>query len=257
MQPNATKAKLLKGELVFGPLLAYPDPSLVELAAEAGMDFVRIDCEHGPMTLETIDNMCRAAEAAGITPMARIPANREEVVLGYMDRGLAGIYFPHISTPEDARAAVRHMKFSPMGERGFSGRGGNVRWTLGIKEPNAHEFANRETMCVCLVEDMEGFGNIEQIAVVEGVDVVFIGPGDLSQSMGYPGQPNHPEVLKAIEDAVRRVRSVGKAVGITMNNPTDPAAGKRFAAIGMQVFNIGAAALFAWAMRDFVARIKA
>ncbi len=253
MQPNATKAKLQRGEAVYGPLITIPAPALVELAAEAGMDFVRIDCEHGPMTLETIENMCRAAEAGGITPMARIPTNREEVVLGYMDRGLAGIFFPHVSNPEDAQEAIRNMKFGPMGNRGASGGGGSVRWTLGIKEPDALAFANRETMCICMAEDREAFDNLERIASVEGVDVIFIGPADLAQSMGYPGQRHHPEVLKAIDDAVGRVRKAGKAVGITLGNPAD---GKRYAEMGMQIFNIAAASLFVSAMKDFVERIK-
>jgi 4-hydroxy-2-oxoheptanedioate aldolase len=257
MQANSTKAKLSRGELVFGPLITAADPRLVELAAEAGMDFVRIDGEHGPMTLETIENMVRAAEASGITPTARIPANRDEVVLSYLDRGLCGIIFPHVTSGDDAREAVRNMKFAPMGQRGYSGAGGFVRWTMGIKEQNVYEFANRETLCVCLVEDIEGVKNTERIAEVPGVDVVYIGPGDLAQSMGYLGQRNHPEVLKAIEDCARRARSVGKAAGITLGTPARPEEARRYIDIGMQMFSMNSAELIGWAMRDFVAKVKA
>ncbi len=256
MQPNATKAKLARGELVFGPLISAPEPRLVELAAEAGMDFVRIDGEHGPMTLETIENMIRAAEAGGITPMARIPVNREEIVLSYLDRGLAGLIYPHVSNAEDARIAVTNMKFAPQGQRGYSGRGGFVRWTMGIREQSVHEFANRETLCVCLVEDAEGFKNIEEIAATPGVDTVYIGPGDLAQSMGHLGNRQHPDVLKAIEDGTRRVRALGKSVGITLSTPGNPDEAKRWIDAGMQMFSMNITELIAWSMRDFIARIK-
>lgn len=253
MQPNQVKAKLMRGELVFGVSISSPDPTQVEFAGEAGMDFVRIDCEHGPMSLETVENMIRAAEACDVTPLARVPVCRHEVVLQYMDRGVAGITFPHINTAEEAAVAVSYMKFAPMGKRGFTRRGGIARWTLGI-QGNEHDFANRETMIICLIEEVEGYKNIEKIVSVPGVDVIMVGAGDLSASMGH-NKMDHPEVQRVLHDGIRKVRRAGKPVGAIVS-AANIAGAKELIDAGVQMLHLLAGPLFILAMKDFRTKVS-
>lgn len=219
MKQNTTKAKILAGEVVFGLGLDGADPLMVEYAALAGLDFVRIDCEQGPSTLESIEHMVRAAEAAGVTPTARVPVNRPEVIVQLLNRGVAGLTFPHISTVADAELAVRHAKFAPEGIRTVTephGGGMFARWSLGLPAEDPFGFANRETMVFCLIEDVEGLRNIEEIAAVPGVDVITFGIADLSSSMGLLGEFEHADVRAAMHDGIRRARAAGKRVGLSV-----------------------------------------
>ncbi|GAA0983184.1 hypothetical protein GCM10009555_054460 [Acrocarpospora macrocephala] len=221
MKVNAMKAKILRGEAVFGLALDTPDPIMVEYAALAGLDFIRIDCEHGPVTLENIEHTVRAAEAADITPTARIAVNRPDMVTQILNRGVAGITFSHISTAEDAAAAVRSMKFAPDGDRAITssgGRGMHARWALGVPADEAYAFANRETLVTCLIEDPIGVENVEAIAAVPGVDVITFGAGDLSATTGHIGDSSHEKVHEMMRDGMRRARAAGKPVGVSVGN---------------------------------------
>jgi len=256
MQVNKTKTKLQAGELVFGLVVTSPDPNMVDLAGVAGMDFVRIDCQHGAHTLETVEHMARAAEAGGVTPLARIPNNSAEVIVRHLDRGLAGLIFPRIATVDEARAVVRHTKFAPLGERTYTARGGLVRWTAGVKDDNEHEFANRETLVICLAEDAEGYRNIEKIAEVPGVDMIMVGHGDLAQSMGHLRTAEGPEVRKVVDDGIRRVRKVGKPVGLTIGSGADVARQQELIGMGVQMFNIVQGPMIVRSMRDIAAKVR-
>ncbi|MBI4337610.1 MAG: siderophore biosynthesis protein SbnG [Chloroflexi bacterium] len=228
------------GELAFGLLFSQPDPALAELAGEGGMDFIRLDCEHGPISLESVEHIARASEAAGVDPFAKIAENRPETVLQFLDRGLAGLVFPHVNTAEEAREAVLNTKFPPEGRRGHSGRDGHVRWTVGVREADVHRFANRETMVMCLVEELEGLRNIEAIAAVPGVDVVLLGPGDLSMALGHHGHMDHPDVTEAVLSGFRRVRRSGKVTGVGMSGRAvkDPRVFYQYVDAGARMFHI-------------------
>jgi 4-hydroxy-2-oxoheptanedioate aldolase len=211
---NRMKAKLAAGEPAFGLSVMIPSPQVVESAAGLGFDWVLIDCEHGTIGVETMELMIMAAEASGVTPIVRPPSNAAAHILQAMDRGAQGVQVPHVSDAEAARAAVQAVKFHPMGGRslaaGTRASGYGLRGAMGdfVAE------ANRETLVCVQIEDEAALPNVDEILRVEGVDVFFIGPSDLSQSMGFPGNPKAPRVAKAIEETLAKIVAAGKTPGM-------------------------------------------
>lgn len=214
MRPNAMKAKLAAGEPALGLSVMIPSPQLVEMAGGLGFDWVLIDCEHGTITLETVELMAMAAEASGVTPIVRPRSKDAQEILQAMDRGAAGVQVPHITNGAEARAAVEAVKFHPLGRRslasGTRASGYGYRGSPGTFV----EAANRETLVCVQIEDEAAVHNIADILRVDGVDVFFIGPSDLSQSMGYPGNPKAEPVAKAIENTLRKIVAAGKTPGM-------------------------------------------
>ena len=216
IQKNRMKAKIEAGEPAFGMSVMFPAPELVELIAGAGFDWIMIDCEHGSHDYDSVLAMTMACELHGITPIVRPPVNRPEVILRYMDRGAMGVQVPHVNTKEEAIAAVRAVKFHPEGDRGLGGG----RKSLGMSTSEFVQASNRETLVCVQIEHKEGVENLDEILMVEGVDVFFIGPSDLSQSLGYPGQRDHPEVQRVVSEAFAKIRAAGKPAG-TPGGPAD------------------------------------
>jgi len=214
MQTNRMKAKFAAGEPAFGLSVMIPSPQIVESAAGMGFDWVLIDCEHGTVGLESMELMVMAAEASGVTPIVRPRTNAAEDILQAMDRGAQGVQVPHVNTAAQARAAVEAVKFHPQGRRslaaGTRASGYGFRGAVGdfIAE------ANRQTLVCVQIEDQEALPNLDEILRVEGVDVFFIGPSDLSQSMGYPGNPKAPAVAQAIDAALAQIVAAGKTPGM-------------------------------------------
>jgi 2-keto-3-deoxy-L-rhamnonate aldolase RhmA len=214
MRSNTMKAKLAAGEPALGLSVMIPSPQLVEMAGGLGFDWVLIDCEHGTITLETIELMVMAAEASDVTPIVRPRSKDAQDLLQVMDRGAAGVQVPHITSAADARAAVEAVKFHPLGHRGLAAgtraSGYGYRGSLGAFT----EAANRETLICVQIEDEAAVHNIDGILGVDGVDVFFIGPSDLSQSMGFPGNPKAAPVAKAIEATLDKILAAGKTPGM-------------------------------------------
>jgi len=213
MRPNLAKRRLLAGKPIIGPLLWFPSPAFVELAALAGFHFVMFDCEHGPMDPESCEHLVRAAEAAGITPLARVPVNAPHVILRYLDIGIQGIMVPHIETADDLRAAVEAAKYPPEGHRSLAG----VRAAAYGVVPSLREYmaqANAETMVIALLESRRALENLAALVQVPGVDVFHIGPADLSASLGYYGLPQHPAVQAAVAEIIAAVRAAGGRPGM-------------------------------------------
>jgi 2-keto-3-deoxy-L-rhamnonate aldolase RhmA len=214
MQTNRMKAKLAAGEPAFGLSVMIPSPQIVESAAGMGFDWVLIDCEHGTVGLESLELMVMAAEASGITPIVRPRTNAAEDILQAMDRGAQGVQVPHVNTAAQARAAVEAVKFHPQGRRslaaGTRAAGYGFRGAVGdfVAE------ANRQTLVCVQIEDEEALPNLDDILRVSGVDVFFIGPSGLSQSMGHPGNPKAPVVAQAIEAALAKIVAAGKTPGM-------------------------------------------
>lgn len=211
IQKNRVKAKIKAGEPAFGVSVMFPAPEMVELIAGAGFDWIMIDCEHGSHDYASVLEMVLACEVSGVTPIVRPPVNRPDVILRYLDRGAMGVQVPHVNTKDEAVAAVRAVKFHPEGDRGLGGG----RKLYGMSTSEFVEASNRETLVCVQVEHEEGVRNLDEILTVDGVDVFFIGPSDLSQSMGYPGQRDHPAVRSVIDGAFRKIVDAGKAPGTT------------------------------------------
>ncbi len=211
---NPMKEGLLAREPMLGVSVMIPSPQIVEMIGELGFDWVLLDCEHGTIDLESLELMAIAARAAGITPIAR-PATKDPAQISrVMDRGVLGVQVPHVMDADDARRAVEAVKFHPLGSRGLAA---GTRAAMYDYAGGLDEFvkASNDATLVCVqIEDEDALPYAEDIATVKGVDVVFVGPSDLSQSMGYPGAPNMPEVAEAIDDVVQAALAAGKAAGL-------------------------------------------
>jgi 4-hydroxy-2-oxoheptanedioate aldolase len=213
MRKNKAKAKLLAGEPIVGFVFYGAWPEAVEMAGLLGADFVWFDAEHTATSLCEIPNLVRAAEGADVTPIARVSQNHPGLILRYLDAGIQGIVMPMVSSREDAERLVSAVKYYPEGMRGC-GHGHPMDYW--IKQPFVEYMkeANRETLVVTLVETKSGIENLEDIIKVPGVDVVLIGPLDLSSSLGVPTQFDHPLMKQAIARAKEVVLRSEKKLGL-------------------------------------------
>lgn len=175
------------------------------MVGKLGFDWVLKDCEHGSTSPESVEMMAMAAESTGITPMARPLLNTSEAILKVMDRGAMGIQVPHVNSAEDARRAVEAVKYRPQAGRRPS------NYSFGISMSDYIVEANRETLVCVQHEETESIKNVDEILQVEGVDVFFVGPSDLSRSSGYPGGPDAPEVREVISSTFARIKSAREA----------------------------------------------
>ena len=214
MRPNKMKAKFSAGEPAFGLSVMIPSPQMVEMAGGLGFDWVLIDCEHGTISLESVELMIMAAEAADVTPIVRPPTKSPKEIMRVMDLGAMGVQVPHVNTADDAHEAVAAVKYHPLGSRSMAAGIRAQGYGLGAAAENYVETANRETLVCVQLEDPEAIGNADEILNVEGIDVFFIGPSDLSQSMGHPGNAKAPEVVKAIDETLAKIVASGQTPGM-------------------------------------------
>lgn len=213
MHENTAKAKLRRGETVLGCFVRYSDPSLTEFLALQGWDFLVFDAEHGTLEPREVEDLCRAAELRGATPIGRVPTNQPHLLLRYLDTGLQGVHVPWVNTAADAAQAVAGVKYGPAGVRGLAGtRASDWGMSIGLHEYT--ELANRETLVVIHIETEQAVAAIDDYVAVEGIDVLFMGPTDLSQSFGVTGQINHPKVRAAMERVAEAVTGSDKALGL-------------------------------------------
>ena len=217
MRQNTTKAKLKAGETVFGCFVRYPDASLIEVQGYLGWDFLVFDGEHGTLEPRDCEHLVRAAELRGVTPMVRVTTNFAPVILRFLDTGAQGLHVPWVNTADDAEKAVRAVKYFPRGNRGLAG----VRAADFAQVGNFGDYisqANAETLVVLQIESIEAVENLPQILAVDSVDVIFIGPADLSHSLGVPGQMDHPQVKATLERIIDLVLPSGKALGMMVGS---------------------------------------
>ncbi len=212
------KAKIQSGQPVFGVSVMFPSPQVVEMVGALGFDWVLIDCEHGTIDMESVEAMAMAAEVNGITPIARPPSKAPDAILRVLDRGAMGVQVPHVNTAADARAVVEAVKYHPLGKRGLAAGTRPANYGIGLTAAEYVEQVNRETLVCVQLEEAEALHNIDAILEVEGIDVFFVGPSDLSQSMGYPGRTGAPEVQAAIRKAFATIVAAGKVPGSAGNN---------------------------------------
>jgi 4-hydroxy-2-oxoheptanedioate aldolase len=211
---NRLKAKLAAGEPGLGCSVMFPSPQIVEMLGYAGFDWVLLDCEHGSLAPVDVEVMSIAAAAAGITPIARPRTNSASDIQSVMDRGVLGVQVPHVNTADDARRAVNAVKFGPSSIRSLAAGTRPDKWGFGGKMANFAAAATAETLVCVQFEHPQALDNIQSILQVDGVDVFFIGPSDLSQSMGYPGNPAAAPVADAIASALKTIVAAGKVPGM-------------------------------------------
>ncbi|GAB7386677.1 hypothetical protein BSNK01_05130 [Bacillaceae bacterium] len=197
----------------FGLFIGFPSTQVIEMAAYNGFDVVVIDNEHGLLSPENVEHMVIASELAGVTPLVRVVSSEPGEILKAMDRGAHGVHVPQVDSREEAEQVVEAVKYPPVGKRGaaFSMRAARYG-TVPIHEYLEH--ANRESLVCIHIESEKAMQNLREILRVPGIDLVYIGPTDLSVSLGYGGRIDHPEVLKVIDEIHKTAREFGVKVGI-------------------------------------------
>lgn len=231
------KRKLIDGEAVFGPFMKTSDAAFVEIAGHAGFDFVILDMEHAPFTYANLQNLVMAAELSGTLPIIRAQNSSDIFISKALDIGALGVQVPHITNAAEAESCISAAKFYPAGQRGMDPF---VRAASYSSVPRDKYFSQaNETLVILQLEGKEAIDNLDEIMNVDGIDILFIGPYDLSQSMGVPGQVNHPSVIGHMESIVNQAKERGIVVG-TFTDTLDSArmwkdAGIQYISYGLDV----------------------
>jgi 4-hydroxy-2-oxoheptanedioate aldolase len=195
------------------------DPAFIEVMGYAGLDYVIIDLEHGPNTVQTAQNLIRAAQVAGIFPIVRVKENCESVMGEALDIGAGGLQIPQVTKKAEAEAVISRVKFHPGGNRGMCRF---VRAAEYSAKDRFEYFADANKSVIILqIEGRDGIENIDGILSVGGIDVVFIGPYDLSQSLGLPGQTDHPLVEEKMLEIVKKCEEKNITVGTFADTPAN------------------------------------
>lgn len=206
------KTRLTAGEVVYGPFVRIPYPGIMEILGYSGFDFAIIDSEHSTINFSQAEDMVRGAQVGGITPIMRVNDNDPSLILKALDLGAKGAQIPQVTTKDEAEAAVEATYYTPQGNRGLCC---GVR-AAEFSHMDSNQYvkgANQENLSILHIEGREGIGNLDKILTVSDIDVIFLGPYDLSQSLGVPGQIDHPDVIKTMEEAIAKSNNQNTIVG--------------------------------------------
>jgi 2-dehydro-3-deoxyglucarate aldolase/4-hydroxy-2-oxoheptanedioate aldolase len=214
MRKNTIKEMLKVGQCVYGTSLEdCLDPEIAVILASAGLDFFFVDTEHCTTTYAQIQALCRAAQAVNLIPLVRVAENRPELITRTLDVGAMGIIVPRIHSADAGRAALEVMKFPPLGRRGFGLRS-IITDLQGRPAIGEIESCNREAMAILMIESKQGLEHVEEIALLPGVDVLFVGPYDLTLSLGIVEQFDHAIFWNAVDRVIAACKATGIAAGI-------------------------------------------
>src|SRR5215475_10929753 len=249
---NPVKKALKEGKVVIGATVTAANPDVAATLAGAGFDFLWIEMEHSPLTLETVRSMILATRGMKAMPFTRVPVNEPWMAKRVLDIGSLGVVFPFTSTRELAEQAVKSCKYPPLGIRGFGPGLASSRW--GMSGSDYAKFANENVLVVVIIEQKQAIDNIEQIASVPGVDVLFIGVNDLSFSLGVGGKTNDP----IVEEAVNKVLAAGKKYNIPVGYPAgNPIEINKRIAQGFRFFQASSdLGMMAAGARDLLSKIQ-
>lgn len=207
------KERLRNGEQVLGTMVTtFASPDIAKILQVCGFDFLIVDCEHGSFTTREVANIIAVARGIGMPALVRIPEMRREHALKFMEMGASGLLLPNTESAEQAKMLVDCTKYAPLGHRGVS----LSRPHTDFKKVSGATYmpqANDETILMCQIESRKGVENVEEIIAVDGIDVAFIGPNDMTQDYGILGQFEHPEIVAAFERIVAAAQSNGKWAG--------------------------------------------
>ncbi len=214
--PNPIRAALNQGKTVLGTMIAeIRQPAIMQLLSLAGFDFAIIDNEHGPFNIETIADLSRAGRCYGVTPIVRVPDLAYPYLAQSLDVGAQGIMLPRVYSVEQVKEAVQIVKYPPQGMRGCALNRGHTNFQPGpVLDIMAR--ANQENLTVIQIETKEALEQVDAIAAVPGVDVLFIGPNDLSISLGVAGPPTQDVMVAAIEKVVAACQKHGVTCAIQL-----------------------------------------
>ena len=208
---NAFKEKLLAGEVQIGLWTSLASAYAAEVVAGSGFDWLLLDTEHSPGAVDSVLAQLQAVAPYPVSPIVRPDTNDTVLIKRYLDIGVQTLLIPYVQTAEEARGAVAAMRYPPKGVRGV---GGTTRATVFGRVPGYAKIAEQELCLLVQIETEEALERLEEIAVVDGVDGVFIGPNDLAASLGHLGDLKHEDVIGAIVSALIRLKAMGKPAGI-------------------------------------------
>jgi 4-hydroxy-2-oxoheptanedioate aldolase len=216
---NRVRELLKQGKVAYGLSSFTNHPAFIEIMGWAGFDCVFIDTEHAPQDVGGTLAAVRACQLTGMTPIVRVYENSPPLVCKALDNGAQGVIFPFIKTPSQAEAAVRSAKYPPLGDRGVCPYNRGAHYGL-LSWKEYYQKANEDTLVILIIEDAEGVKNARHILKIKGIDIIYFGPGDYSQSIGLPGETyEHPKIFGALKDMVKMCNEVGVSV---MTNPGMP-----------------------------------
>ena len=219
MRENKVKEALKDGKVVIGTMVtAVRSPGIAQMLATSGFDFVIIDLEHSSFSIQTLEDIIWAAKAADICSIVRVPSKKEDHLLSRpLDAGAQGLLIPQVETKEDVINIVKASKYYPMGERGMGLRRAHTDFVKGDVSEIVKS-ANEETLIITQIESKEAIDDLDSLLSVEGVDVALIGPNDLSQSLGVPGQTDHPKEIKYISKMAKICKEHNIVSGIHLGS---------------------------------------
>ncbi len=247
------KDRMRSGDFCVGPFLKAGSAALIEVMGYAGLDFAILDMEHGPLSYEALEHQVLAAERVGLAPIVRVEAITESAIMRPLDKGAAGLIVPHVDSAAMAENVIRFSRFGPQGERGMDIYARAAQYGHMPKQEYLRK-ANEGTVLALQIEGAEGMCHLDEILAAADCDVIFVGPYDLSQSLGVPGEINHPNVLQAVEQIVEKVRAADRHVGIYAD---DVETARRWIDVGVQFIALSVdTAIYYQACKRLVADLR-
>lgn len=210
MERNRIKTAAQTRETIYGLHLTFPSPALIEMLVSQDLDFVYLDGEHGAFDLHDVEDCCRAADIAGLIPIARVPDISSGMINRFLDRGVQGIIGPHIVTRVDAERLVQACYFAPLGQRSWGDSRGEGYGIAISDMPKRRLEINERISVGAMIEEKETLDNLDAILEVPGIDYFNFGMQDLAQSLGHPGQSSHPDVKAFVDEASTRIHAAGR-----------------------------------------------
>lgn len=231
---NRIKRVIRDGNMALaGPVGSFSGPAIVELIGLAGFDAVSIDLQHSSLSLDQVQVMIVTAERMGIAPVVRIPSLDPPLITRLLDMGAQGIRLSGVSSVEEVRALVDATRFPPTGSRSLIGNSRAVRYS-GAPDPKRLAQINDELFVWVSIEDMKGVEAIDEIAAVEGVDSIGVGPHDLASQLGVLGEPDPPQLVRAIDRVIQAVSATGsRRLSIPIGNPVYPRSAAELLSLGV------------------------
>ncbi len=254
MKQNQFKQILAAGNVPVGHMIMeFNTRGMARLLGVAGLDFVVIDMEHASFSTADVANLIAWTHAGEVAPFVRVPQIEYHLIARILDAGALGVMVPNVKNGAEARAIVEAAKYAPLGKRGVA-LGGTLTGFRGVEPPQFLDESNRNTTIICQIESEEGMGNLEEIAATEGVDVLWVGHFDLTNSMGIPGQFDDQRFLDALAKVVSTTRQHGLGAGI---QPGSIEQARGWIEMGFNVISYGADySLYLGALKEGVEQVR-
>lgn len=214
MQVNRLRERFQNGRAAIGTFVNMSMPDVLEVLGWAGLDFAVIDTEHAPISLQSVGNLIRAAEISNLAPIVRVPSASAQNIFQALDAAALGVQVPQVRDAQDATLVVRAARYNPLGLRGLAPLR-SCKYGMALDD-DYFRAANKAVLIVVQIETPEALENLEAIARVEGIDVMFVGPMDLSVALGVQGKTKHPGVEAATQRIIDKARAAGKVAGIAV-----------------------------------------